>query len=232
MSSLELRCKTKEEVLEWRHALERAMTPSSTSIQEHLIHTKNTYMRMSEVIQKHIDELSESQTGTALQVLHIAARSNFSLHSLIYFLRHQIYVKSLCDINYLLKKKLPKNEDFFVQVTCGSQSFRTNCFKVIVIAVVVRSSFIRFVVALNYLNSSKVQVHLMVQVKRLKSISETKASYSQPSQSQKPHFFLAKFTFSVVRPTVIITLMSTATGVQCFLNYFLHSVFCCIFHHF
>lgn len=68
MNSLELRSKSKDEMLEWRAAIEVAMTPSATSIQEQIDETKDLYSQMADVIQKHIDELGESQSSTALQV--------------------------------------------------------------------------------------------------------------------------------------------------------------------
>ena len=68
MNSLELRSKNKEEMLEWRAAIELAMTPSATSIQAQIDETKDTYKHMADVIQRNIDELSESQSSTALQV--------------------------------------------------------------------------------------------------------------------------------------------------------------------
>ena len=68
MNSLELRSKSKDEMLEWRAAIEVAMTPSATSIQAQIDETKDLYSQMADVIQKHIDELGESQSSTALQV--------------------------------------------------------------------------------------------------------------------------------------------------------------------
>jgi uncharacterized protein YaaN involved in tellurite resistance len=74
MGSLELKAKTQEEVLDWRHALQRAMTPSASSIEEHMVETKKIHTQMSEVIQKHIDVLQrddsslDSMMGAALQV--------------------------------------------------------------------------------------------------------------------------------------------------------------------
>ncbi len=74
MGSLELKAKTQEELLDWRHALQRAMTPSASSIEEHMVETKKIHMQMSEVIQKHIDAMQhddssfDSMMGAALQV--------------------------------------------------------------------------------------------------------------------------------------------------------------------
>jgi hypothetical protein len=75
MESLDIRAKSKEELLEWRHALEIAMTFSTKTIEEHIFETKKIYTEMSEVIQKHVDELQQvevavedSRLGAALQV--------------------------------------------------------------------------------------------------------------------------------------------------------------------
>jgi hypothetical protein len=78
MNSLELRSKSKDEMLEWRAAIEAAMTPSATSIQEKIDETKDLYSQMADVIQKHIDELGESQSSTALQVCFRENASFFS----------------------------------------------------------------------------------------------------------------------------------------------------------
>jgi hypothetical protein len=81
MSSLELKAKTQEELLDWRHALQRAMTPSASSIEAHMVETKKIHMQMSEVIQKHIDALQhddgslDSMMGAALQVRRTRARA-------------------------------------------------------------------------------------------------------------------------------------------------------------
>jgi hypothetical protein len=82
MNSLELKAKTQEELLDWRHALQRAMTPSASSIEEHMVETKKIHMQMSEVIQKHIDALQhddgslDSMMGAALQVRRTRAQLN------------------------------------------------------------------------------------------------------------------------------------------------------------
>ena len=78
MGSLELRAKSKEELAEWRRALELAVTSSASSLQESILETKKIYAEMSDVIQKQIDELQElhlsaanaddCRLGTALQV--------------------------------------------------------------------------------------------------------------------------------------------------------------------
>jgi len=139
MNSLELRSKSKEEMLEWRAAIELAMTPSATSIQAQIDETKDTYKHMADVIQRNIDELSESQSSTALQVRCVQTPFFVgAIRSLAFvicpkcalFIPAQISVKKLQDLAYLFKKKFDKNENFFVQVTCGAESHRTNCFKV------------------------------------------------------------------------------------------------------
>jgi hypothetical protein len=44
----------------------------------------------------------------------------------------QVTIKSLQDLDPLLSKKfLSKHEELFVEVACGDQTFRTNCYKVI-----------------------------------------------------------------------------------------------------
>ncbi len=75
MCSLDLRVKTKEELSEWRLAFEHATSPVTTSFEERIIETKQIYTQMSEVIQKHVDELQSSRDdvdndsfGTSLQV--------------------------------------------------------------------------------------------------------------------------------------------------------------------
>ncbi len=75
MCSLDLRVKSKEEQSEWRLAFEHATSPVTTSFEERIIETKKIYTQMSEVIQKHVDELQSSREdvdndsfGTALQV--------------------------------------------------------------------------------------------------------------------------------------------------------------------
>jgi hypothetical protein len=47
----------------------------------------------------------------------------------------QISVKSIQDLGPLLSKKASKHEEFFVEVTCGAVSLRTNCFKVRIVAI-------------------------------------------------------------------------------------------------
>ena len=82
MESLDIRAKSKEELLEWRHALESAMTFSTKTIEEHIFETKKIYAEMSEVIQKHIDALQhddgslDSMMGAALQVRRTRAQLN------------------------------------------------------------------------------------------------------------------------------------------------------------
>jgi hypothetical protein len=81
MGSLDLRARTQEEALDWRHAFQRAMTISVSSIEEHMVETKKIYMQMSKVIQQHIDELQhgdgspDSMMGAALQVWRTLAHA-------------------------------------------------------------------------------------------------------------------------------------------------------------
>jgi hypothetical protein len=85
MESLDIKAKSREELMEWRHALESSMTLSTKTVEEHIFEAKKIYSEMNEVIQKHIDELQQldvavedSRLGTALQVF-------WSHHSILCF---------------------------------------------------------------------------------------------------------------------------------------------------
>ncbi len=145
MGSLELRAKTKEELSEWRLAFEQATTPITSTFEEHVIETKKIYAQMSDVIQKHIDEdlqdtrhnaenIEDCRFGTALQVSQpLSFHFLYGLYNLLpalFLMRVQISIRSVQDFAPLLTKKSSKNEEFFVEVICGSQSLRTNCVKV------------------------------------------------------------------------------------------------------
>jgi hypothetical protein len=145
MGSLELRAKTKEELSEWRLAFEQATTPITSSFEEHVIETKKIYAQMSDVIQQHIDDdlqdtrhnaenIEDCRFGTALQVsqplLFHFVYGLFSLLPALFLMRVQISIRSVQDFAPLLSKKSSRNEEFFVEVICGSQSLRTNCVKV------------------------------------------------------------------------------------------------------
>jgi hypothetical protein len=76
MESIDIKAKSREELAEWRSALESAMTFSTKTVEEHIFEAKRIYTEMDAVIQKHIDELQQldvavedSRLGTALQVL-------------------------------------------------------------------------------------------------------------------------------------------------------------------
>jgi hypothetical protein len=75
MESIDVKAKSRDELLEWRNALESAKTFSTKTVEEHIFEAKKIYSEMNEVIQKHVDELQrldvaveDSRLGTALQV--------------------------------------------------------------------------------------------------------------------------------------------------------------------
>jgi hypothetical protein len=42
-----------------------------------------------------------------------------------------VSIKNIQDLDPLVLKKSQKHDEFFVEVTCGARSLRTNCVKVI-----------------------------------------------------------------------------------------------------
>lgn len=123
----------------------------------------------------------------------------------------QVSIKSLQDLDPLLSKKfLSKHEELFVEVACGDQTFRTNCFKVTCVV-----AFFGFLFM--YMISLMTWARLMaLHPNQLKSISVMAVCPIESFKlSLSSRSFLVTFYFPVIRPTLTMTLMSVITGTWC-----------------